>query len=139
MIWTVSNLIKEKPYIVKNTGLSKAKASMVITTFFKFAMLSILRGNKVSLPFGSSIAINKSQYNPGELPPLKRTRYSGVVEYATSPRGYKYKYSIVADSGYRFRQKDSDSKIKLVANQLFRSKLHQLLVKTKIDYQESWQ
>ena len=139
MIWTVSNLIKEKPYIVKNTGFSKAKASMVITTFFKFAMVSILRGNRISLPFGSTIKIEKSRYKTGELPPLKRKRYSGVVEYATSPRGHKYKYSIVADSGYRFRQKDNDSKIKLVANQTFRSKLHQLLIKTKLDYQESWQ
>jgi hypothetical protein len=136
----VSKLIKEKPFINYKTGLTKAKAVHVIIVFFKFAMVAMLRGEKVYLPFGSSICIHKSEYKKGELPPLKRSRFKNVVEYASNPRGFKHKYSIIADAGNKFRQKDTDRKIKLVACTEFRSRLFQLLTKTKIDYTLSpWQ
>jgi hypothetical protein len=140
MIWTVSKLIKEKPFINRKTGLTKAKAVHVIIVFFKFAMVALLRGEKVYLPFGSSICIHKSEYKKGELPPLKRSRFKNVIEYPDGPRGLRYKYSIIADAGIKFRQKDLDRKIKLIASTEFRFRLHQLLTKTKIEYTLSpWQ
>ena len=140
-IWTVSNLIKEKPAIIQGTGLSKAKVVTVITTFFRLAMIEILKGSTVKLPFGSSIGIYRSE-QVNKKPPLKRSRFKKKIEYAVSKRGMNVHYSIIADAGPKFNKTTNHKNrlIKIEATQVFRSTLSRILNKTNHEYKISpWQ
>lgn len=133
--WTVSKLINEKPGIVKNTSIPRAKVVTVIITFFKFAMIEILKGNTLQLPFGSTIAVYKQEARQFTL---KRSRFKKIVEPAVSRRGMTAKYCIVADAGPRYNKTFilNNYLIKLEASNIFRKALHKILTNTNHEYQK---
>lgn len=93
------------------------------------------------MPDGSSFGIYRSEYAKGELPPLKRSRYKGIVEYASTQGRNKYVYRIIFDDPLKHKGSEwGKQKLELEANRTFTKTLNTILDKTNFEYPENpWQ
>lgn len=137
---TACGLLSEKKHIWRKT-CKKTLALRIVIVFFGYVKAMMLEGKRVYMPDGSSFGIYRSEYAKGELPPLKRTRFKGTVEYASTQGRNKYVYRIIFDDPLKYKGAEwGKQKAELEANESFKKTLNTILDKTNFEYSENpWQ